>query len=206
MNEDENNSQPEEKETKRTCETDSKTLKYQFQTVQNEYRKQIETLEHLVIMNKIKMTELEHSLDEERALSAGKSAFLEKLKKELLSTEQKWMEACDETLQLKEKLESASNEVDGEQPNRSVVFEQSQSDVSFGNVTADVLTEMEEELVILKERYARVNEEKLLLNKEVSELRARYVAACNRKYNTMFCYVAPVVLILVYLLLSSIVS
>lgn len=205
MNKEENNLQPEEKETKRTCEIDSKTLKYQFQTVQNEYRKQIEALEQLVVMNKIKITELEHSFDEEKALSAGKSAFLEKLKKELLSTEQKWMEACDEVVRLK-KLVSVSNEVDGEQPDQPVSLEQSQSDVSFGTVTADALTEMEEELVILKERYAQVNEEKLLLNKEVSELRARYTAACNRAYNNMFWYVAPLVLILVYLLFSLVAS
>lgn len=67
-------------------------------------------------------------------------------------------------------------------------------------------TELEEELVVMKEKYAECNLEKLQLNKNLDTLQKEYNALANRSHNIMFLYMAPLVLLVAYLLLTSLFS
>lgn len=67
-------------------------------------------------------------------------------------------------------------------------------------------TELEEELVVMKEKYAECNLEKLQLNKNLDSLQKEYNALANRSHNIMFLYMAPLILLVAYLLLTSLFS
>nr|XP_022910384.1 sarcolemmal membrane-associated protein [Onthophagus taurus] len=190
----------------------SKTLKYQFQTAQNELKKQIENLEQLLVKNKFKITSLEEELKAEKMICLGKSNEMDELKVTLSVNMEKLKEACNESQQLKDKLNVVCEELKSkEEMNLETKLEKkSENNLEkrsndYSKTIEHVLC-LEEELVKLKEKFADVNEEKLVLNKEIKELRERYKAECDRSQNTVFFYVAPLVLILIYMLVSSLFS
>lgn len=215
----------------KTVDVNSKTLKYQFQTAQNELKRQIENLEQLLNANKLKISDLEDSLSNERHINTLKSNEIKDLKEELVVLTQRWKESCNEAQQLRDKvttlkgdLETAQEElskpkmateeeVDSKQfiiNNDDMVQSDCNRDavanISTRSISDDHFQALEEELVILKERFAQVNDEKLMLSKSLSTLNDQYNCLRNRSHNTMFFYIAPVVLTVLYLLISSMFS
>lgn len=176
---------------------DSKTLKYQYQSAQNELKKQIEQLEATSTSNKLRIAELEKELTEQKQITAEKTKLTEMLKQELQTLQQKWKDSCNECQRLQDRVESLTEEVKTLGSGASG----SECPLSIEEVRA-----LEEELVLVKERYAQLSEEKMNLNKKLNALRDQYNVVCNKSYNTMFFYIAPLVLMVLYLLISSMTS
>lgn len=122
------------------------------------------------------------------------------LKQELQTLQQKLKESCSECQRLQDKISSLTDELK--------TLEVIKSD-SFGSqcpLSVEEVAALEEELVLIKEKYAQLSEEKTSLNKQLNILRDQYNVVCNKSYNTMFFYIAPLVLMVVYLLISSMTS
>lgn len=122
------------------------------------------------------------------------------LKEEMLDLEQKLKEYCNESQQLRDKLSCTE---------QNSVSERSSSPVSnslINGVNLEQFSALEEELVFIKERYAKLNEEKIVLKSEMHSLQERYSSVCNKSYNQMFFYVVPLVLMVLYLLISNMFS
>ncbi|KRT83691.1 hypothetical protein AMK59_3192 [Oryctes borbonicus] len=227
----------EEEEEIKSVDVNSKTLKYQFQTAQNELKRQIENLEQIVNSNKLKILDLELNLSTEKQENFLKGEEVDHLKDELLLLTQKWKESCNETQQLRDRVATLKNELtlaeeavlktkmaveeeEAEQENSQtcvnnvttvpIVQSDRKIDVvantSVNKTNEEQISTLEEEMVILKERFAQVTEEKLMLSKNLSSLQEQYNGLCNRSHNTMFFYIAPLVLTLLYLLISSMFS
>lgn len=77
---------------------------------------------------------------------------------------------------------------------------------SISNASLGNLESLEEELVVLKEQYAAVIEEKMALDRELTKAQEQYSAIRNRSNNTMFIYIAPLVVYLLYVLIVQIFS
>lgn len=208
---------------------DSKTLKYQFQSLQIELKKQIEQLQQQSIVNRNKITELETALTKEKQTCFDKTEECAHLKRELGLLEQKWKESCNEMQQMRDKILSLNEQLcnidsisfshNGVGSNNTKhlsdkVETNDQAQVSSNNIelksaisntslSAEQIAALEEELVVLKERYAAVNDEKRVLNKNLTVMQDQYNALCNRSHNTMFFYIAPLVLAILYLLISQ---
>ncbi|GJQ72368.1 hypothetical protein Trydic_g3451 [Trypoxylus dichotomus] len=227
----------EEDEEIKSVDVNSKTLKYQFQTAQNELKRQIENLEQIVNSNKSKISDLEDSLSKEKHLNLLKGEEVDNLKDELVLLTQKWKESCNEAQQLRDKVTTLKNELlvaeESVLKTKMAVKEDKteekdsetcinnittvaivQSDpkidmvanISTNNISEEQISTLEEELIILKERFAQVNEEKLMLSKSLTSLHEQYNSLRNRSHNTMFFYIAPLVLTVLYLLISSMFS
>lgn len=160
---------------------DSKTLKYQYQSVQNELKKQIEQLENKSEVNQQKITELEKELIEQKQIAIEKTTLTEMLKQELQVLQQKLKDNCNEYQRLQDKF--------GEKV-----------------LSVEEISALEEELVLVKEKYAQLVDEKTNLNQKLNQLQKQYNIACNKSHNVMFFYIAPLVLMILYLLISSITS
>lgn len=116
------------------------------------------------------------------------------LKQELQSVQQKLKESCSECERLQVTVDGLNVEVvDLRGRNEGVL--------SVAEISA-----LEEELVLVKEKYAQLTEEKACLNKQLNHLQNQYNVVCNKSHNTMFLYIAPLVLMLLYLLISSLAS
>lgn len=139
-------------------------------------------------------------MTEHKQIAVEKTKLTEMLKQELQTLQQKWKESCNECQRLEDKVSSLTEGLkaleaskrDGSAP---------QSPLSMEEVAA-----LEEELILVKEKYAQLSEEKTHLNKQLSVLRDQYNVVCNKSYNTMFFYIAPLVLMVLYLLISSMTS
>lgn len=217
----------------RPIDVNSKTLKYQFQTAQNELKRQIENLEQIVNSNKLKISELEESLSNEKHINLLKGDEVDSLKDELLLLTQKWNESCNEAQQLRDKVAVMKNDllVAKDEISRTktvmemkeeedlekcvnnddnIVQNDSKHDVvaniSMNKINEEQFSALEEELIILKERFAQINEEKLELSKNLTSLNKDYNSLQNRSHNTMFFYIAPLALAVLYLLVSSMFS
>lgn len=217
----------------RPIDVNSKTLKYQFQTAQNELKRQIENLEQIVNSNKLKISELEESLSNEKHINLLKGDEVDSLKDELLLLTQKWKESCNEAQQLRDKVAVMKNDllVAKDEISRTktvmemkeeedlekcvnnddnIVQNDSKHDVvaniSMNKINEEQFSALEEELIILKERFAQINEEKLELSKNLTSLNKDYNSLQNRSHNTMFFYIAPLALAVLYLLVSSMFS
>lgn len=81
-----------------------------------------------------------------------------------------------------------------------------EKDESISNASLGNLESLEEELVVLKEQYAAVIEEKMALDRELTKAQEQYSAIRNRSNNTMFIYIAPLVVYLLYILIIQIFS
>lgn len=151
-------------------------------------------MEALSNVNKIKLTELTNELSEEKEKSMNRLRENESLKEELSQFEQKWKESCNESQQLRDKVESLSAKLE------------EKSDSNERLVTFQQLVDVEEELVLLKERFAKIGDEKLKLQHELYSLTEQYKVVCNRSYNKHFFYIAPLVIMVLYLLISAMIS
>lgn len=120
------------------------------------------------------------------------------LKQELQTLQQKWKESCNECQRLQSNVDCLNEQMKALEEKKSV---ESQCRLSLEEVVA-----LEEELVLIKEKYAQLSEEKMNLNKKLNSLRDQYNLVCNKSYNTMFFYIAPLVLMVLYLLVSSMTS
>ncbi|KAI4456537.1 centrosomal protein [Holotrichia oblita] len=223
----------EEDEEIRPIDVNSKTLKYQFQTAQNELKRQIENLEQIVNSNKLKISELEDSLSNEKHMNLLKGDEVDSLKDELLLLTQKWKESCNEAQQLRDKVAVMKNDLlaakDEVSRTKTVIEKKQEEDsqkcvnnddnivqndskhdvvanISMSKINEEQFSALEEELIILKERFAQINEEKLVLSKNLTSLNKEYNSLQNRSHNTMFFYIAPLALAVLYLLVSSMFS
>nr|XP_023024986.1 sarcolemmal membrane-associated protein isoform X1 [Leptinotarsa decemlineata] len=194
---------------------DSKTLKYQFQSAQNELKRKIELLETISNENKLKINDLDKELLEEKKISQLRLEENEGIKEELVLLQQKWKESCNETLEYKDKmcvlleeLELAKKQLKDLNENVKEKIEETQWGPTISNsvVSYDQLVELEEELVLLKERFSQVSEEKIKLQRDFSMLTKQYNVVCNRSHNKYFFYVAPLVIMVLYLLVSAMIS
>lgn len=67
-------------------------------------------------------------------------------------------------------------------------------------------SELEEELVVVKENYAKSVEDKMLLNKSLDKMQKEYNDLTNRSHNVMFFYIAPLVFLVAYLMFTTLFS
>lgn len=177
---------------------DSKTLKYKYQSAQNELKKRIEILESILESNKSKMIELEKALSDEKETNSVKSHENEAMKEELVLLQQKWKESCNESQQLKDRVACLVKELE----------EKSKKDQNVNTTISNYeqLVNLEEELVLLKERYVEINDEKLKLQNELKQLKEQYNKMCNSSYDKMYFYIAPLILMILYLVISAMIS
>uniref|UniRef100_A0A6P7GPS1 Sarcolemmal membrane-associated protein isoform X2 n=1 Tax=Diabrotica virgifera virgifera TaxID=50390 RepID=A0A6P7GPS1_DIAVI len=228
LTEKEDPSDDSEEPTERTDAVDSKTLKYQFHAAQSELKRKIETLETIANAHRSKIEELDKALEDEKTLSNDRLAENDVLKQELVLLRQKWKESANENQQQKDRLsalnlelESAlenirvsalhrENESTTEKSEKTLEQEKvepiAEPSLQKAVVPVDQLAQVEEELVLIKERYAQVSEEKLSLRHDLATLKGQYDAMCNRFYNQFFWYVAPLVVMVLYLLISAMIS
>lgn len=201
---------------------DSKTLKYQYQSAQREQkelRRKIEILEKNSETNQTKIAELNKALCEEKELSAQRLIACEKLKQELELLDGTWQESREENRllikkinELVEELEKKKEEIarqqrnstDEQSPNGECVSELNTS-IPL-NASLEQLTSIEEELVVFKEKYAEICDEKVKLQRDLLKLRVQYDSMCDNVYNKYFWYVGPLVLVILYLLLRELIS
>ncbi|KAK9888121.1 hypothetical protein WA026_000393 [Henosepilachna vigintioctopunctata] len=201
----------EDNEIKLVDNIDSKTLKYHFQSTQNELKKRIESLDQLCKSNQLKVDELENILSEERKLHAEVKVENELLKEELQKHKTDLEKTNEENRELKNEVNIllASKEVGaGDAVSENIVEKEDVKSIEKIQkvVSYEELVSVEEELVILKERFSQVNEDKVKLKRDIDELRKEYNLVRNQSHNTTFFYVAPLVLIVLYLLVSKILS
>ncbi|XP_050514029.1 sarcolemmal membrane-associated protein isoform X2 [Diabrotica virgifera virgifera] len=228
LTEKEDPSDDSEEPIERTDAVDSKTLKYQFHAAQSELKRKIETLETIANAHRSKIEELDKALEDEKTLSNDRLAENDVLKQELVLLRQKWKESANENQQQKDRLSALNLELESALENMRVTalhrenestteksektLEQekvepiAEPNLQKAVVPVDQLAQVEEELVLIKERYAQVSEEKLSLRHDLATLKGQYDAMCNRFYNQFFWYVAPLVVMVLYLLISAMIS
>lgn len=199
----ENRTRPEKEHNSDTI--DSKTLKYQFQSAQNELKRKIELLESLSQANKAKIAELDGALLDERKLSSERVEINENLQQTIVCLEQKLKESSNESRQLRDKIEQLSVQAERRvEPDVDAV--RCRREESAALVPINQLVSVEEELVLLKERFAELNQEKIHLQKDLIKVTDKYNLMCNGSSNKTFFYFAPLVLMVIYLLISAMIS
>ncbi|GLV32945.1 Sarcolemma associated protein [Carabus blaptoides fortunei] len=209
-------------------------LKQKLQAAQNDVlektttiSKMSEEVEHLLETSALvsaKLNLLESDLHEERATCAQYMQEVERLRDQLNLRQhlaetpalQSQLEALQAELCLRPTMESFAelqNKCSGlEKIVQKIKTNQQRTVADSGDMNGDTaqidagITELEEELVVMKEKYAECNVEKLQLNKSLESLQKEYNALANRSHNIMFLYMAPLVLLLAYLLLTSLFS
>lgn len=184
-------------------------MKYQYQSAQNELREKLAIVETISNMNKLKIIELLKSLDDEKEIAQQRLEDNQKLKEDLRILEQKLKEIFNENQQYRDKVERLEQDLDVVQT--TLQSTQSNSKKYEANTSTEVVTHdqmlcLEEELVLLKERFAQVSEEKLKLVKDLVSLREQYNLVCNRSHTKYFFYIAPLIIIVLYLLNSLMIS
>ncbi|XP_015838366.2 sarcolemmal membrane-associated protein [Tribolium castaneum] len=179
---------------------DSKTLKFKYQTAQNELKKRIEILESILESNKSKMSELEKLLSEEKELNCVQTKENEAMREELVVLQQKWKESCNESQQLRDRVSGLVKELEEASAKDQIV------NTSTISSSYEQLVSLEEELVLLKERYAQSNDDKLKLQQELAKVREQYNKVCNSSYDKMYFYIAPLILMILYLVISAMIS
>nr|CAH7765816.1 unnamed protein product [Callosobruchus chinensis] len=188
-------------------QVDSKTLKCQFQSMQTELKRRIEALESILETKESYMTELSRCLREEKELSMQRRMEAEQLKQEL---EQHAKESCNESQQYKDKIDLLAKELESAQTKLKELDEnvkEKELDTSKSStVSYEELISVEEELVLIKERFAQITEEKLKLQRDLVSMTEQYRMVCNSSHNKYFFYVAPLVFMVVYLLISAMIS
>lgn len=181
---------------------DSKTLKYKYQSAQNELKKKIEMLESILESNKIKMIDLEKCLNIETQANVSEKEENVRIKEELQVLQQKFKESCNESQQLKDKVTCLIRELEVVKNQE----DQHKSIISASSDSYEQLVSLEEELVLLKQRYAQINEEKVKLLHDLSKLKEQYHKVCNTSYDKMYFYIAPLILMILYLVISAMIS
>ncbi|XP_045477813.1 sarcolemmal membrane-associated protein [Harmonia axyridis] len=213
-NEKQNEEEPiEEKENELVDHIDSKTLKYHFQSTQNELKKKIEVLEQLCKSHQEKNEEVSALYEEEKTLLSKFEADNKELKDELSVCRENLERSRRENYDLKNEVNFllASKEIGAGdsltepsvEKEKITLVEQSSSEKV---ISYEELVAVEEELVLLKERFSQVNSEKVKLLQDIKGLEKEYISVKNHSHNMTFLYVAPLVLIVLYLLMSNMFS
>ncbi|KAK5640959.1 hypothetical protein RI129_009506 [Pyrocoelia pectoralis] len=167
----------------------SKTLKYHFQSLENKLKNQLECLQQEAIVNKNKITKLETELAQEKESNYQKEEEYNLLKHELCIYQQKWKESCDQFYEKESGL--------------ATFYPLENSDISNDQPMHEKVKGLEEELVTLKERFATISEEKLLLSRSLITVQNQCRIANNRSQTTLFFYMAPLVIMVLYLIISQ---
>ncbi|CAG9812525.1 unnamed protein product [Phaedon cochleariae] len=193
-----------------SSDVDSKTLKYQFQSAQKELKQKIEVLESIAKANKAKIAELDKALDDEKSLAQRRLEDNQHLRQDFVLLQQKWKESCNENQQYKDRVQCLGDELESAQEKLKEFSEtakekrEEEEESSPSNlVPYERLMQVEEELVALKDRFARVAEDKLKQQRELTALTEQYRAVCDRSHNKYFFYVAPLVFMVLYLLVRN---
>lgn len=207
---------------------DTKTLKYHVQSIHSQYKQEIallqaealkkEQLLQQITANRIRLEkEKEANLLELNQLREDHQMFKQNFKetlnecqqlKDRLQNVQDQQKVAEEKLQA---LKDSSEEIQEKKLTKEInadisdTLETSMSSSEAVSLT-DTVSILETELITLKERYAQLTDEKTALNKKLQNLNDDYNALCNRSYNTMFYYIAPLVFMVIYLLVSSMFS
>ncbi|XP_044759229.1 sarcolemmal membrane-associated protein isoform X2 [Coccinella septempunctata] len=200
----------EERENKLVDNIDSKTLKYHFQSTQNELKKRIDILEQLCKSHQEKLEEVTALYEEKKNLLSKFEVDNKELKDELCICRENLEKCHRENYDLKNEVNIllATKEIGA---GDSVVEPVTEKDNVTQSVTEKLvsyeeLVAVEEELVLLKERFSQANAEKVKLLQDIEGLRKDYNSVKNHSHNMTFLYVAPLVLIVLYLLMSNMFS
>ncbi|XP_066261927.1 sarcolemmal membrane-associated protein [Euwallacea similis] len=201
---------------------DSKTLKYQYQSAQREkieLRRKIEILEKNSETNKAKISELSKALHDEKELNGQRLVICDGLKEELLASHKKWEQIGEENRkliakkdELLQEIERMKNDMKMQQEKRPTK-DPKVSDLNFSEtaqnssiLSTEQLTNIEEELVLFKEKYAQICEEKVKLSRDLLKLQVQYDMLSDSMYNKYFWYVGPLVIVILYLLIREWIS
>lgn len=187
-----------------------------------EMKKKIEQLELVLNINRNKIIELEEQVKEQKQLNSKRVEENDSLKEELLLLEQRFKETHNESQQQKDKLSLLKDELEkaeakiksisslkNEEPFKGDSKTSNSNHnliISNNLVTPEQFACLEEELVLIKEKYAQLQNENGSLNKALVTVKEEYNIICNRNHNQMFMYIAPLVLMVLYLLISSVFS
>ncbi|XP_017770427.1 PREDICTED: sarcolemmal membrane-associated protein isoform X2 [Nicrophorus vespilloides] len=195
-------------EVRRPKAVDTRTLKYHNQSAQNELKKQIEQMSIVSCADKTKIALLEKSLMTEKETISYLTSKQTSLKEDLAFIEAKYVESASESDSLKKKIEALQAELSKAVALTMTTEKATQIDQLAVEKSDNIsqVQELEEDLVSLKERYAAITEEKIAINKDMLNLHDKYNALRDRSHNVLFCYIAPLVLMVLYLLISSMFS
>lgn len=193
----------------------------------NKLSKELEHLLETSALVNAKINLLENDLLEEKQNHQKYKKETDKLKQELSFSQQLANTTSNEELMMKAKVENLSTEL-SKRPtvetyeilklkcaNLEKILKRNHANAGLGDVEEEIkmdeldklrFTELEEELVIMKEKYAECNIEMVKLNKDLEALQKEYNSLLNRSHNVMFLYIAPLILLVAYLLLSSLFS
>lgn len=203
------------KEERGESEIDSGTIKHQmYQSAQNEMKKKIETLQNLCTLHQEKVNELEKLLYDEKELTKKVASENNNLKHELDNLKSDLNKSIDRNVDLEseiKKLKEIENKKGVEELEislKSGMMGDHECNLNDSNISVSYkeLVSVEEELVTLKEKYAQVSNDKSELQKQVELMRQEINQMRNQSHNTTFFYVAPLVLIVLYLLISKMFS
>lgn len=175
---------------------------------------EIENLLESSAMVNAKMNILQNDLVAEREEILKYKMELETLRTEMLVSQKTLKNNKEEKDKLKNKIHSLNEEL--EKRPSCITFNELKSkcnelELAIKNMKntveekedkgiSDEYSEIEEELVKMKELYARSNEDKLLLEQKVQALQKQHNDLKNRSHNVMFFYIAPLIFLVLYLL------
>lgn len=196
---------------------------------------EIENLLESSAMVNAKINLLENDLLEERQQTLKYKNDLDTLKQKLISSEallekrqgedtdlQKQVAICKMELEKRPTVESFSdlqNTCETLKQTISVMREQAKLKEEEKPQKIDVFrtatdedeirlkfADLEEELVVVKEQYAKSLEEKITVNRSLERLEKDYRDLTNRSHNVMFFYIAPLVFLVAYLMFTTLIS
>lgn len=193
---------------------DTKTLKYHVQSIHSQYKQEIALLQAEALKKEDLLQELTASRLQLEKEQATNLLELNQLREDHQMFKQKFKETLNECQQLKDRLGSVQEQQKVAEEklqalkdsNEEIQEKKLSKDDNSVDLCPDAVTMLEAELITLKERYAQLTDEKTALNKKLQSLNDDYNALCNRSYNTMFYYIAPLVFMVIYLLVSSMFS
>lgn len=198
------------------------------ETTINKISNELERLLETSALVNVKINLLENDLLEERQNHQKYKKETDKLKQELALSQQLANTTSNEELMMKAKVENLSTELNKRPTvetyenlklkcaNLEKILKKKNANAQSGDYIVEEIkmdeldklrfTELEEELVVMKEKYAECNIETVKLNKNLEALQKEYNSLLNRSHNVMFLYIAPLILLVAYLLLSSLFS
>lgn len=190
---------------------------------------EIENLLQSSAMVNAKMNIIENDLLEEKQNNEKFRQEMESLRNELLEAERNKKDSKDVEKRMSKQIEDLIRELDkrptvelfdnvkrrckemeiitSKLPSTAVVSDQNLPlSIEEFDEEKRKIHELEEELVLMKERFAKCNDDNILLNKQYDKLQKEYHDLSNRSYNVMFFYIAPLVFLIAYLLFAVLFS
>lgn len=151
-----------------------------------------------LLAGQLKVTELrqklEESLSQYEALS-GELARMRERQKELEQQQQQQKERV-----VVSGMGDGKHREDAEQKQKEAEKEEKERELDDKMLT-NPLVEVEEELVLYKEKYVSLSEENIRLQREMDETRKKYEDVMQRSMMKLMMYMGPVVAILGYFVL-----